>query len=122
MDYSIDEWHPYFDGAIEYIKNIEEMSQQGMNRNSGSLAYLFDAKLYFLYYKYISDCDEKTKNKIRNEQIQWMKKRKNFCEDQARGNIGGTIYPLIYAEAFCDITKDRIKFFEELIDDEKKYR
>jgi uncharacterized protein YecT (DUF1311 family) len=88
-------------------------AQQEMNRVSGQIVELKDARLALVYLRLYSALPERERGKLKAEQKTWLAFReKNVAEQTPPPDERGSITPLEENEAFIKATDVRIKVLE----------
>ena len=112
------QWEPNVDQPIrqleESLAQIEQ--QQPMNYTISNIAFLYDAKLYILFYKYMENLNPKNRKEQINQQDEWLKIREEYVNRAYREYEGGTFAPYNAGEAYIKITKERIEEIEIKLD------
>lgn len=106
-----DQWMPSLEQVQENVTDSlaarPNQSQQALNRSSQDLADLADAQLFIIYVSLMQRLDEKERNKLFDEQKQWLAQRAASSR-AAVVSRGGSLEKLEYAEAFRRTTERRL--------------
>jgi uncharacterized protein YecT (DUF1311 family) len=109
------DWHPQLDQPIRQLEEVLAATQQQQPRNytSANLAFALDAKLYFLFTRYIATAPEGKRSAELDEQRQWLEQRKRATADAYAEYQGGTFASFAGNTAFIEVTKRRIAEIEQ---------
>jgi uncharacterized protein YecT (DUF1311 family) len=107
-------WKPNLDNTTSFLDNELEQgpAQQPMNRMTGALAEVADARLAIVYLQLYAVLPPKEQSGLRAEQGKWVKSR----DKHALGAIeshGGSLAPTEHALAYAEFTKARIAALEK---------
>ena len=108
-------WAPDMDQPIRQLDEVLETmyQQQPMNFTIGNISFLYDAKLFIIFYHYIEKLSVQQRDKAIAEQNAWLKQRKVITKQAYDEYAGGTLAPYTGAEAKIKETKARIKQIEQ---------
>lgn len=109
------DWSPYLDQAIDFLNaelEAPHRGQQGMNRISADLGFLYDAKLLELYVRIFERLAPDQRQQFRAEQQNWLETR-NDQSQAAVESHGGTLAPLEYNSKFIELTQQRFNELEQ---------
>lgn len=108
------DWSPYLDQATDYLEdelNAWQHGQQGANRTSADIGWLYDARLLELYVRLYERLPVAQREQLRAEQTEWLGQRATQSEAAVESH-GGSLAPLEYNMKFIDVTKERIEQLE----------
>jgi uncharacterized protein YecT (DUF1311 family) len=103
-------WSPELDQPIQQLEEIlgQTDQQQSASYTIANLSILYDAKLLFLFQKYIHRLPaSKRQDAIRNQQ-QWLAGRESLMVKAAKEYEGGSLVPYVAGETKIKATKARI--------------
>jgi uncharacterized protein YecT (DUF1311 family) len=103
------QWRPDVAAAIEWLEQDlqETKAQQGMNRLSRRIADLKDAQLFTVYVRLAEYLSAADRQKLRQEQEEWLSAREKYAEDHIESH-GGSLAPLEANTAEIEFTEKRI--------------
>ena len=87
-------------------------TQHDLNGREDAKADALDRRLNGLYGALMSRYTPADQALLRQSERSWIKYRDDDCKYEASGVIGGSIYPMIYAECVQQRTAERIKHLE----------
>lgn len=93
----------------------DAMTQPDMNRCAAQEFQQADAELNRVYRLLTKDAGAAERAKLRAAQLAWLKFRDAYCDYEAFGNKGGSIYPMVYSFCLAAVTRERAKQFEEIL-------
>jgi uncharacterized protein YecT (DUF1311 family) len=104
-------WDPSTTDATDYLQQAlqDEKAQQGINRLTSQIASVLDAQLLVAYVKLYERLDEKGKASLKEEQAQWLAKRKKTSLAAAKSEEGGSASSMEANMAFSDFTTKRLQ-------------
>jgi uncharacterized protein YecT (DUF1311 family) len=108
------DWSPFLLQAIDYLEQELESGQhgqQGANRTSADIGWLYDAWLLELYIRLYERLPVAQREQLLLEQTEWLAQREARAEAAVESH-GGSLAPLEYNMKFIDITKERIAQLE----------
>lgn len=90
-------------------------TQMDMNFNASERYQIWDDELNSLWSRLSEELDSSKKEEVLNEQREWIKKKDNAIKYAGLEAEGGSIQPLLEAEAGADYTKLRVYEFAKLL-------
>lgn len=108
-------WHPEFDQTIRQLEDDYASSQQQQPKNyiSSNLGALLDAKLYFMFDRYLTSAKAGEKSSILEEQRRWLDQRKRAADRAYADYEDGTFASLAGNQAYIEATKERIAVIQQ---------
>jgi uncharacterized protein YecT (DUF1311 family) len=106
-------WQPSLSAVVESCKaelepkNGHARSQRELNDISSRLADIYDVELFVTYIRLLDTLDSIQRQKLFQEQQQWLHDRATKAEHQVQSK-GGSLEALEYSSAFSDLTEKRI--------------
>jgi uncharacterized protein YecT (DUF1311 family) len=107
------DWQPSLSAVVETCKaelqrkDGHAPSQRELNDISSRLAEIYDAELFVTYIRLLDTLDSIQRQKLFQEQQQWLHDRATKAEHQVQSK-GGSLEALEYSGAFSDLTEKRI--------------
>jgi uncharacterized protein YecT (DUF1311 family) len=107
-------WNLEIDQPIQQLEEILKTTdqQQPANYTISNIAFLYDAKLYILFQKYLETLSSAKQAEAWKDQEQWLKKQKKAIDVAYAGYEGGSYATYSAGEASIKITKLRIAEIE----------
>jgi uncharacterized protein YecT (DUF1311 family) len=104
-------WSPSLTQAGAFVAGMSnkpaEVNQRILSNTSQTLADISDAQLFIVYVRLIQTLSENDRNRLFDEQQQWLETR----EHRARNAVvskGGTLAPIEYNDVFRTMTETRL--------------
>jgi uncharacterized protein YecT (DUF1311 family) len=111
---SRDEWQINIDQPIQQLEQVLKSTeqQQPANYTISTLGFLYDAKLYIVFHKYLERLSPEKQAETRKEQERWLAHRKKAIADAYAEFAGGSLASYKAGAASIEITTARIAEFE----------
>ena len=108
-------WSPELDQPIQQLEEVlsQTKQQQPANYTIANISFLYDAKLFFLFQKYIQALSSEKRQAAIQEQQDWLNQRKSLIAKETKEYEGGSIAPYIAGEVKIKATKARILDLEQ---------
>ena len=109
------EWQPSLEGSIVQSEAALQsaMKQQEMNLAASNLAAVLDAKMYFVFERYVASLAATSRAAAIEEQRQFRERRRKDADAAAKEYAGGSMAPLVGSQEFVEATKRRIAELEK---------
>ncbi len=113
------DWQPNIDQPLGQLEaTLAELEQQQpRNYTISNVSFLYDAKLYILFYDFLARLPETSRASQIAEQQKWLKKRKKLIHAGYAEYEGGTLAAYTAGQASIAATKERITEIENEIKD-----
>ena len=95
-------------------------SQHELNRCAARARDRADAELNKVYRELMKDTSGAERVKLRDAQLAWIKFRDAHCDYKSVGNMGGSIYPMVYSFCLAGVTNERVKQLREIISENRQ--
>jgi uncharacterized protein YecT (DUF1311 family) len=107
-------WEPYLDQPIQQLEEIlkELQQQQPMNYTIANISFLYDAKLYILFHKYLETLPASKRSAAIRDQDKWLSKRNKAVDAACAEYEGGSLAPYQGGSVKVEFTKIRIQVIE----------
>jgi uncharacterized protein YecT (DUF1311 family) len=107
-------WYPDINQPIGQLEEILETltQQQPKNYTIANIYFLYDAKLFIVFQKYIHSLPRTTQLQAKKEQLNWLRKREKISNSAYAEYEGGTLASYNSGQASIAFTKERIKQIE----------
>jgi uncharacterized protein YecT (DUF1311 family) len=108
-------WSPELDQPIQQLEEIlsQTEQQQPSNYTIANISFLYDAKLLFVFQRFIQALPTEKRQAAVREQNAWLSQRKALMAKEAKDSEGGSIAPYIAGEVKIKATKARIQDLEQ---------
>jgi uncharacterized protein YecT (DUF1311 family) len=95
----------------------QAQNQQELNMAAGQEYQDADKELNRVYKELMGKLDQPGKRKLIAAERAWIKFRDAECDFRSFDNLGGTIYPMVYAGSAAALTRERTAQLQEMLDD-----
>lgn len=90
-------------------------TQFELNRCAARARDKADAELNKVYRELTKDTGTTERAKLRAAQLAWIKFRDAHCDYESVGNLGGSIYPMVYSFCLARVTAERTARLREIL-------
>jgi uncharacterized protein YecT (DUF1311 family) len=102
---------------ISFAFTAQAQTQQELNLAAGQEYQDADKELNRVYNQLKGRLDKDERKKLVAAEQAWIKYRDTECEFRSFENMGGTIYPMVYAYAAASLTRQRTADLQEILDE-----